>query len=173
MAAVRRYGPAVLLLLTGAAVLRISLFSELYLRYVQRDHDHDHDHSHGNSHSHSHSPKIAWLLTRRSLAGRTLRLTGFVTSDGDGHPPPGLLLRRRRHHRQGRDPGHGRATRRRLGHRHRHLAPRGQARHGRGLAARPGRRVGTADRAADEPVRDAVTLVARVGAAYGHSPARP
>lgn len=31
----RRYGAAVLLLLTGAAVLRISLFSELYLRYVQ------------------------------------------------------------------------------------------------------------------------------------------
>lgn len=31
----RRYGPAVLLLLTGGAVLRISLFSELYLRYVQ------------------------------------------------------------------------------------------------------------------------------------------
>jgi len=32
---VRRYGPAVLLLLTGGAVLRISLFSDLYLRYVQ------------------------------------------------------------------------------------------------------------------------------------------
>jgi uncharacterized repeat protein (TIGR03943 family) len=32
---VRRYGSAVLLLLTGGAVLRISLFSELYLRYVQ------------------------------------------------------------------------------------------------------------------------------------------
>ncbi|WP_329353512.1 TIGR03943 family protein [Streptomyces sp. NBC_01261] len=31
----RRYGSAVLLLLTGGAVLRISLFSELYLRYVQ------------------------------------------------------------------------------------------------------------------------------------------
>ncbi|MGW0912954.1 TIGR03943 family putative permease subunit [Streptomyces sp. NPDC002784] len=31
----RRYGPAVLLLLLGAAVLRISLFSEVYLRYVQ------------------------------------------------------------------------------------------------------------------------------------------
>ncbi|MEV2253777.1 TIGR03943 family protein [Streptomyces sp. NPDC050147] len=31
----RRYGPAVLLLLVGAAVLRISLFSDLYLRYVQ------------------------------------------------------------------------------------------------------------------------------------------
>ncbi|MFJ3420924.1 TIGR03943 family putative permease subunit [Streptomyces sp. NPDC086082] len=31
----RRYGSAVLLLLVGAAVLRISLFSELYLRYVQ------------------------------------------------------------------------------------------------------------------------------------------
>ncbi|MCL7428890.1 TIGR03943 family protein [Streptomyces sp. YS415] len=31
----RRYGPAVVLLLLGAAVLRISLFSEVYLRYVQ------------------------------------------------------------------------------------------------------------------------------------------
>jgi len=32
---VRRYGSAVLLLLTGGAVLRISLFGDLYLRYVQ------------------------------------------------------------------------------------------------------------------------------------------
>jgi uncharacterized repeat protein (TIGR03943 family) len=32
---VRRYGSAVLLLMVGGAVLRISLFSELYLRYVQ------------------------------------------------------------------------------------------------------------------------------------------
>ncbi|WP_432117260.1 TIGR03943 family putative permease subunit [Streptomyces sp. bgisy032] len=32
----RRYGPAVLLALVGAAVLRVSLFSELYLRYVQQ-----------------------------------------------------------------------------------------------------------------------------------------
>ncbi|WP_330308430.1 MULTISPECIES: TIGR03943 family putative permease subunit [unclassified Streptomyces] len=31
----RRYGPALLLVVCGAAVLRISLFSELYLRYVQ------------------------------------------------------------------------------------------------------------------------------------------
>ncbi|WP_435608386.1 TIGR03943 family putative permease subunit [Streptomyces sp. C10-9-1] len=31
----RKYGPAVLLLLVGAAVLRISLFGDLYLRYVQ------------------------------------------------------------------------------------------------------------------------------------------
>ncbi|MEV0480378.1 TIGR03943 family protein [Streptomyces sp. NPDC050508] len=31
----RRYGSAVLLLMVGGAVLRISLFSELYLRYVQ------------------------------------------------------------------------------------------------------------------------------------------
>ncbi|MFJ2828810.1 TIGR03943 family putative permease subunit [Streptomyces sp. NPDC087263] len=31
----RRYGPALLLLLSGAAVLRITLFSDLYLRYVQ------------------------------------------------------------------------------------------------------------------------------------------
>jgi uncharacterized repeat protein (TIGR03943 family) len=32
---VRKYGSAALLLLVGAAVLRVSLFSELYLRYVQ------------------------------------------------------------------------------------------------------------------------------------------
>jgi uncharacterized repeat protein (TIGR03943 family) len=32
---VRRYGPAVLLALVGAAILRVSLFSDLYLRYVQ------------------------------------------------------------------------------------------------------------------------------------------
>ncbi|CAL9513198.1 hypothetical protein SUDANB108_03705 [Streptomyces sp. enrichment culture] len=31
----RRYGPAVLLALVGAAILRVSAFSELYLRYVQ------------------------------------------------------------------------------------------------------------------------------------------
>ncbi|MFF3878543.1 TIGR03943 family putative permease subunit [Streptomyces sp. NPDC001978] len=31
----RRYGPAVILLLCGAAILRIALFSNLYLRYVQ------------------------------------------------------------------------------------------------------------------------------------------
>ncbi|MFG2553842.1 TIGR03943 family putative permease subunit [Streptomyces sp. NPDC048581] len=180
----RRYGPAVLLLLTGAAILRISLFGELYLRYVQQalrpylvvsgcvlvglglvaavvrrrerpederqeydgeDHAPAHDHdeegaSHG--HDHGHSPRIAWLLTLpalalllfpppalgsysaereaaqqaaqgvgafpalssgnpvdltlaefssraiydsgRSLAGRTVRLTGFVTRDDDG-----------------------------------------------------------------------------------------
>ncbi|MFD5078826.1 TIGR03943 family putative permease subunit [Streptomyces sp. NPDC058371] len=32
----RRYGPSLLLLLSGAAILRISLFSDLYLRYVQQ-----------------------------------------------------------------------------------------------------------------------------------------
>ncbi|MFI7408390.1 TIGR03943 family putative permease subunit [Streptomyces sp. NPDC049627] len=192
----RRYGPAVLLLLTGAAILRISLFSELYLRYVQaglrpylvvsgfllvllavaaalvgrpeqephadqgehaehgehsgrdqqREHG-EHDESGDDSHTHDqhgghHSPRIAWLLTLpalalllfpppalgsysaereaaqqaaqgvgtfpalpsgdpveltvgefgsraiydsgRSLAGRTVRLTGFVTRDDDG-----------------------------------------------------------------------------------------
>ncbi|WP_329274288.1 TIGR03943 family putative permease subunit [Streptomyces sp. NBC_01451] len=99
----RRYGPAVLLLLTGGAVLRISLFSELYLRYVQerlrpylvvsgvllvllgavaalarhrRDeedtdaHEHDaHDHdAHGHGHGHGHGPRVAWLLTLPALA---------------------------------------------------------------------------------------------------------
>ncbi|MFJ8634879.1 TIGR03943 family putative permease subunit [Streptomyces sp. NPDC093568] len=192
----RRYGPAVLLLLTGAAVLRISLFSELYLRYVQaglrpylvvsgfllvllavaaalvgrpeqdphaeqgehaehgehsgrdqqREHG-EHDEYGDDSHTHDqhgghHSPRVAWLLTLpalalllfpppalgsysaereaaqraaqgighfpalpagnpveltlaefssravydsgRSLSGRSVRLTGFVTRDDDG-----------------------------------------------------------------------------------------
>ncbi|MGW0577154.1 TIGR03943 family putative permease subunit [Streptomyces sp. NPDC002920] len=155
----RRYGPALLLLLTGAAVLRITLFGDLYLRYVQaglrpylivsgatlillaaltavltQSRDDDHHHRHG--------PRTAWLLTLpalalllfpppalgsysagreaaqraeqgigafpalpsgdpltltvgefssraiydsgRSLKGRTLRLTGFVTHGDDG-----------------------------------------------------------------------------------------
>ncbi|KMS68921.1 membrane protein [Streptomyces viridochromogenes] len=118
----RRYGPAVLLLLTGAAILRISLFSELYLRYVQaglrpylvasgcllvllavaaavvgrpeqephaeqrqhaehgehagrdqqREHG-EHDESGDDSHAHDqhgghHSPRVAWLLTLPALA---------------------------------------------------------------------------------------------------------
>ncbi|MFI6804429.1 TIGR03943 family putative permease subunit [Streptomyces luteogriseus] len=190
----RRYGPAVLLALVGAAILRVSLFSELYLRYVQAglrpylvvsgvalvllavavavvargaavhesddgdegddgqeeddgdegdaDHAGDSDsHSHGHSHGPG-GPRVAWFLTlpalalllfpppalgsysaereaaqraaqgvgafpalpsgnpvdlalgefgsravydsRRSLKGRTVRLTGFVTRDGDG-----------------------------------------------------------------------------------------
>ncbi|QOV40946.1 TIGR03943 family protein [Streptomyces ferrugineus] len=180
----RRYGPTVLLLLTGAAILRISLFSELYLRYVQaalrpylvvsgcvlvalgavaalvrrregtdgdeEDEEDEEDEGekeetddgHDHGHDHGHSPRIAWLLTLpalalllfpppalgsysaeleaeqraeqgigtfpalpagnpveltlaefgsralydsgRSLSGRTVRLTGFVTRDDDG-----------------------------------------------------------------------------------------
>ncbi|MEU6352831.1 TIGR03943 family protein [Streptomyces sp. NPDC047072] len=163
----RRYGSSLLLVLVGGAVLRISLFSELYLRYVQvglrpylvvsgvvlvllgvaaavvrrtgrEDPHEDHDgHSHGPA-----GPRIAWLLTLpafalllfpppalgsysagreaaqraaqgvgtfpalsagdpveltlaqfssraiydsgRSLQGRTVRLTGFVTHGDDG-----------------------------------------------------------------------------------------
>ncbi|MFJ4617682.1 TIGR03943 family putative permease subunit [Streptomyces sp. NPDC088812] len=120
----RRYGPAVLLLLTGGAVLRIALFSELYLRYVQaglrpylivsgvalvllglvtavlrgraangheddghdedgghEDHGHE-DHGHeedgyeedgyeDDGHGHAHhpaGPRLAWLLTLPALA---------------------------------------------------------------------------------------------------------
>jgi uncharacterized repeat protein (TIGR03943 family) len=86
-------------LLTGGAVLRIALFSELYLRYVQeglrpylvvsgvalvllgvvgavatlargRGEGEDDDHGHGESdgHSHSHGPRVAWLLTLPALA---------------------------------------------------------------------------------------------------------
>lgn len=163
----RRYGPAVLLALVGAAILRVSLLSELYLRYVQAGlrpylvvsgaalvllavaaavvtrgtavpgADDGHGHSHGPA-----GPRVAWFLTLpalalllfpppalgsysaereaaqraaqgvgtfpalpsgnpvdlalgefgsravydsgRSLKGRTVRLTGFVTRDGDG-----------------------------------------------------------------------------------------
>ncbi|MGW6732233.1 TIGR03943 family putative permease subunit [Streptomyces sp. NPDC055013] len=159
----RRYGPAALLLLTGAAILRISLLSELYLRYVQaglrpylvvsgsllvllgtaaavvgrREQE-----PHGEHGGHHHGPRIAWLLalpalalllfpppalgsysagreaaqraaqgvgafpalpagdpvaltlaefssraiydSGRSLTGRTVRMTGFVTRDDDG-----------------------------------------------------------------------------------------
>ncbi|GAA0288142.1 TIGR03943 family protein [Streptomyces turgidiscabies] len=97
-----------LLLLTGGAVLRISLFSELYLRYVQEglrpylvvsgvalvvlgvvaavargrgetedperdahdEHDGDddgRDHD-GHGHRHGHGPRVAWLLTLPALA---------------------------------------------------------------------------------------------------------
>ncbi|WP_326672990.1 TIGR03943 family putative permease subunit [Streptomyces canus] len=188
----RRYGSCLLLALVGAAVLRISLFSELYLRYVQAglrpylvvsggvlvvlggvmavvrraaDDDRDHadghepadghglavghepadDHGHGGDHEHDHGvagPRVAWLLTLpafalllfpppalgsysaereaaqqaaqgvgtfpalpagdpveltlgefgsraiydsgRSLKGRTVRMTGFVTHGDDG-----------------------------------------------------------------------------------------
>ncbi|MFF4144821.1 TIGR03943 family putative permease subunit [Streptomyces sp. NPDC001698] len=166
----RRYGQAVLMLLVGAAVLRISLFSALYLRYVQSglrpylissgallvllgvaagvraarevpDEDETQDpHEHG--HTHTTGPRLAWLLalpaaalllfpppalgsysadredaqraaqgigtfpplpsgdpvdlsvaaftsravydSDRSLKGRTVRLTGFVTHGDDG-----------------------------------------------------------------------------------------
>ncbi|MFC9844072.1 TIGR03943 family putative permease subunit [Streptomyces sp. NPDC060223] len=93
----RRYGPALLLLLSGAAVLKITLFSDLYLRYVQaglkvyliasgvvllalgalsavratqtQTHDHDDedeepegDYDDGHRHDHHRTPRIAWLL---------------------------------------------------------------------------------------------------------------
>ncbi|WP_420313438.1 TIGR03943 family putative permease subunit [Streptomyces sp. YS-B37] len=89
----RRYGSAVLLLLVGAAVLRISLFSELYLRYVQpalrpylvisggllmllgsvaavrgmRQGEEEEGHDHPQGHAHG-GPRIAWLLTLPALA---------------------------------------------------------------------------------------------------------
>ncbi|WP_308407025.1 TIGR03943 family protein [Streptomyces sp. AC555_RSS877] len=109
-----QYGSPLLLVLTGAAVLRISLFSELYLRYVQaglrpylvvsgvvlvllgavmavvrgsahaghepapdghepapEDHEeegHEEDDHDGHGHHHGHGPRIAWLLTLPALA---------------------------------------------------------------------------------------------------------
>ncbi|MEV7136965.1 TIGR03943 family putative permease subunit [Streptomyces tauricus] len=164
----------VLLILCGSSLLRIALFSELYLRYVKeglrpylvvsgaalialgllgllaRTHDEDEEegegeedsHVEGDGHDHTRNPRIAWLLTAPALAlllfpppalgsysaereearvaaqgagtfpelpagdpldltlgvfasraewdtgaslkGRTVRLTGFVTRDGDG-----------------------------------------------------------------------------------------
>ncbi|WP_449348913.1 TIGR03943 family putative permease subunit [Streptomyces shaanxiensis] len=105
----RRYGPCLLLVLVGAAVLRISLFGELYLRYVQAGlrpylvvsggalvllgaamavvrragwevdqegnlsdgHDVEHGDGPGADHGHSHGvagPRVAWLLTLPALA---------------------------------------------------------------------------------------------------------
>ncbi|NGO46801.1 TIGR03943 family putative permease subunit [Streptomyces ureilyticus] len=85
----------VLLLLCGAALLRVSLFSELYLRYVKEglrpylvmsgvlllvlgvlglvrrengDGDHGHEDHQGLGHDHSRSPRIAWLLAAPALA---------------------------------------------------------------------------------------------------------
>ncbi|MFE9029027.1 TIGR03943 family putative permease subunit [Streptomyces iakyrus] len=174
----RRFGPSLVLVLCAAAVLRISLFSELYLRYVQqglrpyliasgalllvlgiasavvarrtarRDDEeghadaHTYDDEHGHGHDRGHSPRVAWLLvvpalalllfpppalgsysaerdaakyaargigafpdlpdgepvdltlgefasramydSRRTMKGRTVRMTGFVTKDDDG-----------------------------------------------------------------------------------------
>ncbi|MFE7811518.1 TIGR03943 family protein [Streptomyces sp. NBRC 110035] len=89
-----RYGPALVLVLCGGAVLRISLFSELYLRYVQqglrpyliasgvlllvlgivgavvvgggsRDEDR---HEHADGHDHSRGPRVARLLVVPALA---------------------------------------------------------------------------------------------------------
>jgi uncharacterized repeat protein (TIGR03943 family) len=169
---VRRYGPAVLLALVGAAILRVSLFSDLYLRYVQPGlrpylvvsgvvlvllgvavgvlvrtaDDGEAQEDPGAPAGHTHGPagpRVAWFLTlpalalllfpppalgsysaerdadrgaaargvgtvpalpagdpldltlgdfgsravydsERSLKGRTVRLTGFVTRDADG-----------------------------------------------------------------------------------------
>ncbi|MFG2281428.1 TIGR03943 family putative permease subunit [Streptomyces asoensis] len=101
----RRYGPAALLLLTGGAVLRITLLGDLYLRYVQAglrpylivsgaalvllglvtavlphhgDGDGDGDDGgpighvgHAGHAGHSHGPagpRVAWLLTLPALA---------------------------------------------------------------------------------------------------------
>ncbi|WP_460067809.1 TIGR03943 family putative permease subunit [Streptomyces sp. YKOK-I1] len=104
----RRHGPTVLLLLTGAAVLRITLFGDLYLRYVQAglrpylivsgvtlvllglvtavlrdEHEHDDDKDKDKDevevevevevdveegHGHRHGPRTAWLLVLPALA---------------------------------------------------------------------------------------------------------
>lgn len=94
----RRYGPAVLLTLVGAAVLRIALFSDLYLRYVQSGlrpclvlsgvllvllgavravltarglraaDDDEHPAADGHGHSHAGSPRVAWLLVLPAAA---------------------------------------------------------------------------------------------------------
>ncbi len=92
-----KYGPAILLLLVGAAVLRISLFSDLYLRYVQaglrpylivsgallsllaltagtrtaltaRKNTPDAEDESDHVHSHAAGPRVAWLLAVPALA---------------------------------------------------------------------------------------------------------
>lgn len=89
----RRYGSCLLLVLVGGAVLRISLFSELYLRYVQAalrpylvvsgaalvllgvamavvrrtDREVSEEDAHGHSHG-AAGPRVAWLLTLPALA---------------------------------------------------------------------------------------------------------
>ncbi|MFF7447492.1 MULTISPECIES: TIGR03943 family putative permease subunit [unclassified Streptomyces] len=89
----RRHGPALLLVLVGAAILRISAFSELYLRYVQsglrpylivsgtalvllgvtmavvRRTAPEHEGDEGDEeHGEGHGPRVAWLLTLPALA---------------------------------------------------------------------------------------------------------
>ncbi|MEV1061542.1 TIGR03943 family protein [Streptomyces sp. NPDC050263] len=95
----KRYGPAALLLLTGGAVLRITLTSDLYLRYVQAglrpylilsgtalvllglvtaalrhrtpDEHEDQVEEDAGHEGHSHGPagpRVAWLLTLPALA---------------------------------------------------------------------------------------------------------
>ncbi|WP_235882387.1 TIGR03943 family putative permease subunit [Streptomyces apricus] len=94
---VRLRPQGVLLLLCGAALLRIALFGELYLRYVKEglrpylvasgaalvalallnlltrtaphdEHDHDEHDQDEHGHDHTRTPRIAWLLTAPALA---------------------------------------------------------------------------------------------------------
>ncbi len=89
------YGAAVLLLLTGGAILRIALFSELYLRYVKEglrpylivsgvalvllgavaavarrrgDGEDEAEVDDHEGHDHTRGPRVAWLLTLPALA---------------------------------------------------------------------------------------------------------
>ncbi|WP_306970698.1 TIGR03943 family putative permease subunit [Streptomyces afghaniensis] len=96
----RRYGPAVLLALVGAAILRVSLLGDLYLRYVQAGlrpylvvsgvvlvllaagaavlvrtaveqevQGDDGDHADPGGHTHGPAgPRVAWFLTLPALA---------------------------------------------------------------------------------------------------------
>ncbi len=97
----------------------------------------------------------------RSLKGRTVRLTGFVTHGDDGTWYVTRLLvsccAADAAHEQGRDtrrrrPGHGH-----LGHGHRNLGAQGEAGLGRGLAAGAGSEVRAEDRGAVEPVRETLS----------------
>ncbi|GAA1984736.1 TIGR03943 family protein [Kitasatospora viridis] len=91
----RREVQAILLVLLGSAVLRISLFGDSYLRYVRaqsrpyliaagvvvvalgvltalaslrRRPDAEEQHDHGHSHNHAHGPRIAWLMLLPAVA---------------------------------------------------------------------------------------------------------
>lgn len=76
----RKYGPAALLSLVGAAVLRVSLFSDLYLRYVQAG---------VRPYLIASGALLALLgLVRGTLTARAAR-EGVADTDGHGQPDHG------------------------------------------------------------------------------------
>ncbi|MEU3339451.1 TIGR03943 family protein [Streptomyces sp. NPDC006668] len=87
----KRHAQTLLLVLTGAGLLHVSLLTDLYLRYVKEglrpvlivsgvtllllglasavlDRDHTHDEGHAHGHDHSRAPRVAWLLFLPALS---------------------------------------------------------------------------------------------------------